>query len=266
MLNYILNLATIALSAFALAKDWNAHQSHWRRVAIIFFIGVLGGASLVNTHFSNKKAIAQQQDAIKDQKQIASLSTAVETANKAQGTNTQLFIKSFTDLTGKLNGLQTKIETAGLQKESDQLRAALASNIKALNPPQAQLVASLGDVTVTLQNLDVKERSGQLAADGTVSFKLSIVNTSDVQAKNGTVYLRTCAVCTFAEEPAGFSKVPSDEASDRTATFQNIDAKTGTLIALKIKPPPGEHQFVLKAKLRCENCTVEPYQDMYVDY
>jgi hypothetical protein len=266
MLNYILNLATIALAAFTLAKDWKAHQSHWRRAAIIFFIVLLGGASLVNTHFSNKKAIAQQQDATKDQKQIASLSSAVETANKAQGTNTQLFITSFTDLTGKLNGLQTKIETAGLQKESDQLRAALASNIKALNPSQAQLVPSLGDVTVTLQNLDVKERSAPLAADGTVSFKVTIVNTSDVQAKNGTIYLRTCAICTFADEPAGFSKVPSGEAADRSGPFLNIDAKTGTLIQLKIKPPSGEHQFVVKVKLRCENCTVEPYQELYVDY
>jgi hypothetical protein len=266
MLNYILNLATIALAAFTLAKDWKAHQNHWRRGAIIFFIVVLGGASLVNTHFSNKKAIAQQQDAIKDQKQIASLGTAVETANKAQATNTKLFVESFTAVNGQLNGLQTKIETAGLQKESDQLKAALASNIKALNPPQAQLIASLGDVTETLQNLNVKERLGQLAVDGTVSFKLHIVNSSDVQAKDGTIYLRTCLTCTYADEPTGFIKVTNGEESDRSAIFPQMGARTGAIISLRIKPPQGEHQFVVKVKLRCENCAIEPYHALYVDY
>lgn len=266
MLNYILNLATIALAAFTLAKDWKAHQNHWRRGAIIFFIVVLGGASLVNTHFSNKKAVGQQQDAIKDQKEIAGLKTAVETANKAQETNTKLFIQSFTSLNGQLNGLQTKIENAGLQKESDQLRAALASNIKALNPPQAELTATLGDVTDTLQNLDVKTRSVPMAADGSVAFAITVANTSDVQAKNGAIFLRTCVVCTYAEEPARFTKITGAAETDRQMVFEELPARAGFRELVKIKPPWGSHVLAVEVRIRCENCTVHPKESLYVTF
>ncbi len=106
MLNYLLNLATIGLAAFTLAKDWKAHQNHWRRGTIIALIIVLGGASLVNTHLSNKKTIQQQQRAEDDRRiastqrkldeaTIAGLKTAVDTANTAQANNTKQFLKAF---------------------------------------------------------------------------------------------------------------------------------------------------------------------------
>lgn len=277
MLNYILNLATIALAAFTFAKDWKAHQSHWRRGTIIALIVVLGGASLVNTHLSNKKTIEQQQRAEEDRRTAATqrkldeativgFKTAVETANTAQDNNTKQFLKAFDGFSQKVTDLQSQVKTEGLQKQVAQLQTDLSNTRKALTPPQAELVASMGDVTDTLQNLEVKTRSGRIEPDGSVVFSLTVVNNSDVQAKNGSIFLRTCITCTYGEEPSGFIKVPDAPESDREGIFQDFPARTLTRVSLKIKPPSGEHQFVVKVKTRCENCKVEPFESLYVNY
>ncbi len=270
MWNYVLNLATTALAAFTLAKDWNAHHNHWRRGTVIVLIILLGGAAVVNTRLTNKRAIEQQQNADKkhteDQTQIAGLKKAVESANSAQETNTKLFIASFTDMTGKLNGMETQIKTAGLQRESQQLKAELASTRKALSPPQAELESSLGEVTEKLENLDVKRTSAQIGVDGTLSFTIKIVNKSNVQAKHGSVFLRVCISCSYAEEPARFQKPVGAPDQDRQMPFEDIPALTGLAIPLKVKVPNSEHLIKVEVTMRCENCSTGTPEALFVSY
>ena len=213
MLNYLLNLATIGLAAFTLAKDWKAHQSHWRRGTIIALIIVLGGASLVNTHLSNEENDSSSSNGRKttgesratqrklDEATIAGLKTAVDTANTAQANNTKQFLKAFDGFSQKVTDLQSQVKTEGLQKQVAQLQTDLSNTRKALTPPQAELVTSVGDVTEDMQNLDVKEKTVLPASDGTVSFTITVANKSDVQAKSGGVFLRICTLCSYAEEP-----------------------------------------------------------------
>jgi hypothetical protein len=270
MWNYVLNLATTALAAFTLAKDWNAHQNHWRRGIVIALIILLGGAAVVNTHITSKRAIEQQQNADKkhteDQTQITGLKKAVESANSAQETNTKLFIASFTDMTGKLNGMETQIKTAGLQKESEQLKAELASTRKALSPPEAELESSLGEVTEKLENLEVKQASAQIGVDGTVSFTISVVNKSNVQAKHGSVFVRVCISCSYAEEPARFQKPVAAPDQDRQMPFDNIPALTGLAIPLKVKVPNEQHRVKVEVILRCENCSTGAPEALFISY
>jgi len=142
------------LAVMQLANDWGAHQSSWRRALVLVAIIVLGLGGAVNTYYSSRKAATQHLD---DQKQISGLKKAVETASADQEKNTQVFVKSFDDMAGKLNALKTQLQTAGLQKEADSLRADLRATQKALVSPKAEFAATFGEVTEALENLDLKK-------------------------------------------------------------------------------------------------------------
>jgi len=198
-----------------------------RRAIVIGLIFIFGIAAILNTHHSNKKALEQTQDAERDRKAaaaqrttdqttISGLKTAVETANRAQKSNTKHFIASFTDMSGKLNDLQTQIKTAGLQKESDQLRAELAATRSALAVPKAELVASLGKRP---SELDIKEAVTQLSDDGSLSISLTVMNISDTQAKDGSIYVNICKGCTYVVEPERSIKAPGSIDQQRLTPF-----------------------------------------------
>jgi len=221
----------------------------------------VGGA--VNTFYANKKTAALHAD---DQKQIAGLQKAIETANKNQEDNTTQFVQSFTNLSQKLSDLQSQVKTAGLQQEAAKLKAELESTRKALNPQKAELESSLGNITDKLEHLEVKEASVLRNLDGSLVFAVTVVNKSNVQASNGSVYLRICEGCTFAEEPARFIKPVGAENHDRQMMFQALDATTGLKIPLKIKPPGMKNRIELEVTLRCGNCTVRPPESLFVNY
>ena len=274
MWNYILNLTTVFLAALQLAKDWGAHRTTWRRAAVLGLIALLGVGGTINAYYSGKKAAAvraeDQRNALKqhsdDREQIAGLQRAVDTAKSAQEDNTKQFLFSLSSLSQKLSDIQAQVKTAGLQKEAAQLRAQLEATQKALNPPRAELEASLGNVTDKLENLGVKEWSAKPDVDGTLTFTLSVINKSAVQAKNGSILLRICQLCSFSEEPKRFTKITGAQDSDREMLFGQIAAITGISIPLKLKPPPWAHRVELAVTLRCENCTVRPTEYLHIDY
>jgi hypothetical protein len=262
-MNYVLNLATAFIAAFQLAKDWGAHQATWRRAAVLSLIVTLGVGGTINTYYAGKKASAVHEE---DQRQIGGLKKAVETANKAQDSNTAQFLQSFSTLTQKLSDLQTQVKTSGLQKEAARLRAELEATQKALTPQRAELVSSLGNVTDTLENLGVTESSVPRGIDGTISFTATVVNKSPVQATNGSIFLRICEQCTFADEPKRFMKPVGAPDYDRQMMFATIPATTGIAVPLKIKTPDRTHRLEIQFVLRCENCTVHPPELLHINY
>ncbi len=263
MLNYVPSLATILLALMQLAKDWGAHQSTWRRALVLVAIMFLGVGSVINTYYSSRKVAAQH---LEDQKQISGLKKAVETASTDQEKNTKVFVKSFDDMTQKLNGLETQLKTAGLQKEAEGLRADLKATQKAMLVPKAELEATLGEPTATLDNLSIKEVSVAQSLDGVVEFTVNVVNKSVVQAKNGSIFLRICNKCEFVEEPKRFTKIVSASDYDREMVFQAINATTAVGIPLKIKPPPMKRRFEVAVLVRCDNCVVRPKDSLFVHY
>ena len=104
MLGYLPSLATVLLALLQLAKDWGAHQTHWRRASVLVAIMLLGVGGSVNTFYANRKSVSQH---LGDEKRIAGLETAVRAANTNQEANTKVFVKSFDDMSHKLNGLET---------------------------------------------------------------------------------------------------------------------------------------------------------------
>jgi multidrug efflux pump subunit AcrA (membrane-fusion protein) len=263
MLSYLPSLATVLLAVLQLAKDWGAHQTTWRRALVLVAIVLLGVGGSVSTYYANGRSATQHLD---DQKRIAGLENAVQTANANQEANTKQFVRSFKELSEKLSGLEVQVKTSGLQKEAARLRAELEATQKALSPPKAELEASLGDLTETLENLGIKEISVPQSVDGTVEFTIKIGNKSAVQAKNGSVFLRICEKCDFAEEPKRFTRPVSAPSYDREMIFQAINATTGLGIPLKVKPPPMTRRFEVDVIIRCENCVVRPKDSLFVNH
>jgi hypothetical protein len=183
MWKYIPTLATAFLAVLQLAKDWGAHQTTWRRAVVLSLILCLGVGGAINTYYSDRKAVAQHAA---DQKQIAGLQKAVETANADQENNTKHFVQSFTGLSRQLSALQSQVDTAGLQKEAARLRTELESTQKALTPPKAELEFSLADDSDTTnfksatKFVGVKETTAEKHPDGSVSFSVYVFNKSAV--------------------------------------------------------------------------------------
>jgi hypothetical protein len=255
MLGYLPSLATVLLALLQLAKDWGAHQTHWRRASVLVAIMLLGVGGSVNTFYANRKSVSQH---LGDEKRIAGLETAVRTANTNQEANTKVFVKSFDDMSQKLNGLETQLKTAGLQKEAARLRADLEATQKALSAPKAEFPASLGEVTDTLDNVDVREIVAPQSPGGVVEFTIIVVNKSAVQAKNGAITVRICLQCEYAEEPKGFMKPESGPNSDRAIAFPMFQATTALRIPLKVKAPLTRGRMEVDVTVRCENCTNDP--------
>jgi hypothetical protein len=263
MWSYVSMLAMMLLAVLQLAKDWGAHKTNWRRASVVIVIVLIGIAGAINLLRSNTKAYNQHTA---DQKQIAGLQHAVETANRSQEANTKIFVQSFQEMTQKLSGLETRLKTVGLQKEAAQLKKELESTRKALDIPKSELVTTLGSVTDKLENLNVTEAPALLVGD-TISVTLTVFNKTDVQAKRGSIFVRICKLCTFAEEPARFRKIIGAGDYDREMVFDAIPAKTAIVISLKIRLPLNlEHRIEVDVTSRCENCAVLPMQHLFVNY
>ncbi|HTR23752.1 MAG TPA: hypothetical protein VMI10_07185 [Terriglobales bacterium] len=228
---------------------------------------LLGVGSAINTYYSGRKSAAQYTQ---DEKQIIGLKSAVEAANKAQEANTKIFVKSFDEMSQKLSGLDTQLKTAGLQKEAAQLRTDLETTRKALSPPQAEFAATFGHVTEALDNLDITETPITQSPDGVLDFTVWIINKSKVQAKNGSIALRICTECRYAEEPESFTKLPGSLDYDRTKSFTLFEAATGLPIHLRVKAPPKLLTPIYKTQIdvtvRCENCMFQPKLILFVKY
>jgi hypothetical protein len=276
MWNYLLSLATVGLAGLQLAKDWGAHQTSWRRAAVLFLILLLGAGGAINTYYSGKRTAALRAEEQgkanrqhnEDQKQIAGLQKAVETATTVQESNTKQFLLSFTGLSKELNKLQAQVKTEGLQKEAAQLRAQLEATQKALTQ-KAEVVSTLGpleSLNETLENLGTKELSLHREPDGTLAFKVFVIDKSDVQAKSGSVFLRVCIECAFAEEPERFHKVIGAPDTEREMIFEAISAKSLIVVPLKVKAPTFPRRIEVSVSVRCETCTVRPRDLMYINY
>jgi hypothetical protein len=270
MWSYILNFATAALAAFTLAKDWDAHKHRWRRGFVILAIVSLLSASAVNTHLTAKKSTEQSQVATKqrqaDVANIASLQTAVTTANLAQRANTKIFVDAFSTMTQRLNNMQSAIKTAGLEKEAIQLRADLASTRLILAPRKAQLEATFSELPDGYKGIPPKSISTNTSADGTLALKLHVVNTSANQAGPGGYIIRICTSCAYVDPPSDSIKVTGSDDNDRLIRFESLPASMQLLSVMKVRPPSGSHSVALSVKISCSNCDAIPFQILKVDF
>jgi hypothetical protein len=188
LLNYILPAAAVVLALIYFAKDWKDLRKSWRRLVVLGLIILIEIGGIFNTHYTNKK-IDRQHD--EDQKRIAGLKEAVETANKNQKDNTTQFTNAFGKLSQKVSNLQSQVKTVGLREEADKLKAELASTQKALNPPKAILA-----LTFAVPNHDGTplRRITLPVKNDVVHVEFFIMNTTLISAQKPEFMIQICEV------------------------------------------------------------------------
>jgi len=260
MLNYILPILTALVAVFQLAKDWTAHQTHWRRGTVIGLIVLLTIVGTVNVYYTNKRASDQRQ---KDHTEITALTTAVETANKNQEANTKQFVDAFGKMSQQVSDLQTAITTEALQKRLANVQLDLQNMQKALAPgPKAKLLFTFFPFNNGVMGIEpavaITDVTLPLNPDGTVHFEFTVLNLTDVDAMDGQYTLIICDACTFAKETQGFTRLEGRPDTERYTSFAKIPAKSQGPILGKIDlfVPIGFDTIPIGLIYRCHTCDV----------
>jgi hypothetical protein len=267
MWDYIPSVATVCLALLQVWKDWNAHQAHWRRGSVLIVIVVLGLAGVVNVHRTNRKSADQRE---RDRKQIeelksniSGLQASVQTANTNQQANTEIFVKSFGDMSQKLTTLETQVKTAGLQKEANQLREDLQKTQKALEPkPKAELTFTFIPFNNTPANSSIPatpitDISLPINPDGSVHIECGALNLTSVDAADVDLNVQICDLCKFTKESANLRKLSGFPDTVRLLQVPHIEGlQVLTPITLDISVPPTTKNFQIGFSYRCSTCVV----------
>lgn len=258
MLNYFLPVAASFIALLQLAKDWGAHQTTWRRGAALILIVLFGVGSAINNYYSSQRAATQHAN---DQVEIKGLKTAVDTANRAQETNTTQFLIAFDKLSKEVRELQTEVTTEKLEAKLMGVQAELQKTQKALAPgPKAELsftFAPFPNVPAGQPIVLVTDKTLPLNADGSVHVEFEIVNTTEIDAVDSEVNFQICNECKYAKEPDGLKVLPGLRDTQRYLYMHDLLAKTSyKTLNVDVIPPPLLQSFSVGIEYRCHTCVI----------
>lgn len=99
-----------------------------------------------------------------------------------------------------------------------------------------------------------------------VSVPIVVYNPTDVTALNASMSVAPCTVCSWASEPAGFSKVPGAPDLQRTISYPHIFAKSAAQLAVfEFNVPLGLKRFGIGVHGTCENCAPSDVKGLWVN-
>jgi len=250
---YILAAATIAFAGFALVKDWDDYKHSWLKVGVLVAMCIISILTFVSLYQDNADKQSQRNTARK-------LEGQVEAANKAQTNNTALFLNSFKDLSQQVTELQTQVKTDALQKKLARVQAELQSTEKALAPkPKTYLSFSFNPVSYSpdgKHTLPSTEITLPVSGDGVIHVPFNIMNTTYIDALEGTVNLVICDDCKFVKDPEGFTRLTHQPETQRSMPFERILAKSTVGETVDISVPEGFANVLMGIQFRCTTCVV----------
>jgi hypothetical protein len=121
-------------------KDWDKYDPLWIRWVLIALVITACVGGVAYQYYQREERKAAEARAKLD---IEGLKGQVNATRTAQTKNTEVFTKSFTDLSGELGDLKTQIKTEALQKKLASVEEQLKNTQKALNPAKAKLTFTL---------------------------------------------------------------------------------------------------------------------------
>lgn len=259
MLDYILPIAACFYALLQLKKDWEKHETKFRRTAALVLVLLLGVGSAINTYYSESRAVRQHSD---DQAKIAELKKAVEVSSQDQKTNTEQFVTGFGALSKQVADLQTQVKTEKLQSRLAGLQADLQKTQKALAPgPKAELTFSFvpfnnPPLTESTNGSPVTETTLPLSLDGTVHIDCTVLNMTEVDAANVELTLLICDHgCKFAKEPEGLTKLAGMKDTERYLSLPHLQPMQAyKTIGLDIIPPAAAKAMEVGFTYRCTTC------------
>lgn len=211
-----------------------------------------------------------QIDATYREQNIA-VSTAVQRANEQaslQLTNAKNEITSDTEQ--QVAGVRTDLKKSDkaiakvtdnvsglLTKEEGELNANIAKVGNPKPPPLPVLSAALWSAS-SPPDYAVQEDSIQPNSEGVFKTAMVVRNVSAAAAEQIDVWLTICDLCSFAKEPAGFSRPAGMGANELWARFQELNPGADLplekmAIKLAATTPPARF-FEMGFKYSCQNC------------
>ncbi len=214
----------------------------WRAAVII--CGVLYSVFLWHQQTLTDKSNAESQN--------KAINDAVTKANAH--TDAQ-----FSSVTGKVDGVQQKVESVGeefnsqLGKGLGDINNSIGKFGKIDPPTPARLVFSLWDPTATIEGPSLW-KGVYPDSDGNFPIEFTFINASEATADSIDVWIQVCSRCTFVKEPAGFERPAGVDETIRHRTFGSLNPGVNfEKISILVKYP-YTGSFQVAFRYTCKNC------------
>jgi len=244
-------------------KGEHPKRWHWYVRFVLTAVGFVAGVILIYLSAlsgkSNETRHSQERDS--DKQQIAGLNQAIETQIRNNETQYLRHQKELGSLHDQMADLKKDIATQDLRKKMEALQARLD---RSLAPkPLAKLETGFWQSGIR----DELPTEIYAPVDGNiVRFDFTIVNHSDVSAKDVLLWLGICDACKFHTEPQGSQIVPGAPPLERL--YRGIYLPPGVgwqKLTVEMEVPPGPANRVeIRTKYRCEDCVIENFQRIYL--
>jgi hypothetical protein len=265
VLPYLSQLFLGLLAFCALLKDWNDYgklSRKWGKAVPLGLALVTILVTFLGLYETHRARVEQASTEASSQATISGLSGQIQQLRNDNKQNADGFRDSFTALYKQYSTLQSKTQNAELLKEIEATKQKLVDAQNSLTPPTVTPLATFP--TVEAAKIPITETVLSRSRDF-VTVDFAVYNPSNFNAKAGSVLLRVCSDCKYADEPTGFVRVVGGSESDRQHDFAYIYAKTALgRMTVHISVPPQYRSFQVGVFIGCENCSPAQQQQLKV--
>jgi hypothetical protein len=269
---YLYQTALAFITLITLLKDWEdfgKKSGRWSPIVMVILTVVLIVLGIQQTRAQIKKERDAAQEAKtendKSTGRIGELTKQVAELRAEDDRRANTYQTSLSGLYDRLTDLRSKVRNQDLIKELDATKKEVLVLQQKLTQPKAALFA-----TLNLRSASYDPVTTLLIprpSDNAVTIEFAAVNPTDTQALNGSIGLRICKECRYAEEPLGSVRLAGAADTDREFQFQHMFAKSQSqTISARVRFPAGVPSFKFGVFIACETCVAGEVQSFTVQF
>jgi hypothetical protein len=262
-------LVVFGALAFQLLFDWRKEPAlKARHIGLVVWGlgGVLVALMTARTQARDSKETTKQLDtcnaaSTECNTKVTQLSQAVKTGEEEARRNAEVQQTTFVAFGEKLGRVEGELTSEHQKREIADLRKQLVI----ANAPKPRAVLEASFATNDKSSFPIKE-TWAVRKDGVVKFDLMVVNTTDVMAETGAIWIRLCQACSFAKEPPGSEKPTGSPEADRDIKFYRIGPGTGLqTIPVEAAVPAFVQRMEVDMFGKCDTCVPESSTKLFVN-
>lgn len=254
-MTYLYQIILGILALAALLKDWKDYASLSKSKRLRSIVpGVLAILTIVVTFLAIRETYRSNITEAKSASTIDGLSKQVQQLRSENEKDADGFRSSFSGLYDRFSALQSKVQNQDLLREIEQTKRELIATRSKLSQPKAIPVATFPFRDI--KQVPVTTTTASRGSEKFITLQFLIYNPSDVNATDGSLMLRICDLCEYADEPQGFVKVTNGNPRDREFDFRDIWAKSLMApLSAHIIIPPTVSSFEIRVWINCQTCS-----------
>jgi hypothetical protein len=246
------------------------HPSRLRRLRkpilylLTFVVFAVGSWQILKTDKENLEAAegrTKQHDG--DQKSIVQLQQSVSNLSNTNDQQYKRYLEQIAKLQSELNDLKL----AQLTAADRQKIAALEEELVKARQPKPKAVLKFSFFYPDLKTDEIRTDKFITSNGAPIKIPFAILNVSDVNAPNISVWIRLCNVCKFHSEPKNGIRAENTSEYDREFFIRELPPHIAvTDIGAEIEVPRDLTKAALSFKYRCPDCALEnDFQTLWVD-